>query len=754
LVALSLLSAAALSSSRLTAVHGVESALGLGLVLPPGVAALCAWKALHSPALESRVLLRWATTRTFVVWLLPTLWLALGSLRVRQCAPLEGFAYMTFGPLVGMQLAAVSGLVVGTLARSSAWLLRHTRAACALAALVPITGLLVGLFRFWSTPTISIYGVFAGWFPGTLYDEDLTLPLAYLSQRAAAVALALGLLACWLAGRDISAEGRLRLRALVARPGLLLAGLAGLSLFGMALGYSDALGHTSSRAHIDATLGRVVRSQRCVVHVPRELDGASTARLLDDCEFSAHQAELGLGVTQSRPVHAFFYRSAEEKRALMGAGSTYIAKPWRDEVHLQLSGWPHPVLAHEVVHAIARYASRGPFAVSSTWGGLLPNPGWIEGVAVAIAWDERDGLNPDQWSAALLQHNALPPVDRFMGLGFTSIEPRRAYSAAGSFVRFLRETEGVEAVREAHRLGLSARSLGRPLSELEQAWHEHLAAVELPPGAMALVALRLTRGSIFETVCPRQVAHLRAQLSGDLSAGDYHSARRTCSELLEIDPNDLTTRAIEVGVRAREGAFDEAEEGLSALREGDAPMPLQTYAEAALADAHFARGRWDQAQAAYERLLEIPQDEVGRRQIEVKLLALGTTRVQTRLLRSLLLGEDGRPPAAATAMHLMRELDQERGDGLAPYLAARLLMNEGAYEDSLLLLRRVERRGLPLPSLERESLRMLAKNLYALERWSELRAHLDGPMQAEGVASALAQERDYWERRMAFRTER
>ena len=130
--------------------------------------------------------------------------------------------------------------------------------------------------------------------------------------------------------------------------------------------------------------------------------GSSLARLAADCEYGVEHAERGLGVEHPRPIHAFFYRNAAEKERLMGAGNTYIAKPWLDEVHLQLADWPHPVLGHELVHVVAANASRGPFRVSGTYGGWLPNPGFIEGVAVAIAWDRRDGLSPDEWSAGLL----------------------------------------------------------------------------------------------------------------------------------------------------------------------------------------------------------------------------------------------------------------------------------------------------------------------------------------------------------------
>lgn len=736
-----------LSASPLTAVHGVESALALGILLPPAIAGSAALDALRWPARASLLLLRVTALRSLVAWAWPTLLLALGSVRVRQCTPLEGFTFMVLGPLVGVGLAAISGLWVGSLLAPGSLAKRRPRLVPVLAATLPVVALGVGVFRFWSTPTISIYGAYAGWFPGTIYDEDVALTPTYVSQRVLVVTLTLGLTALWSAARDPLSGGP---RALAARqrPGLMaLAGL-GVALFLGAVWFAPELGHASSRAYIDEQLGRVLPGQRCVLHAPRELPLESARRLLDDCEFSVAQAEQGLGVTATQPVHAFFYRSMDEKRRLMGAGATFIAKPWRDEVHLQLGGWPHPVLAHEVVHAIARYASRGPFAVSGELGGWLPNPGLIEGVAVAIAWDDRDGLTPDEWSAALLAHDALPSPRDFMGLRFGTIEPRRAYSAAGSFVRYLREREGVATLREVHRLGRVEGVTRASLAELERGWKAHLRGLTLPEGALDLVALRLTRGSIFETVCPHRVAQLRTTLAGDIAAADLPSARRTCSELLAIDPNDLGTRAHAVGVEARAGDFARAEAGLRWLTDHHAPKAIEAFAESALADAYLMRDEFDRAHDAYAALLPLQPDEASRRQVEVKLLALRASRAQARLLRALLLGERFQMPGPGRAMQLTQELDGLRGDGLAPYLAARQLMGESAYAAALVPLRVAERRGLPLPSLVREHRRMLATTLYALERWDELDAHLRGPMAEDPALRTLV---NYWRARLDFR---
>ena len=109
--------------------------------------------------------------------------LAIGSVRVRQCTPLEGLTFMLLGPLVGVALAGITGLWVGSTFASGARTPSRSRRVAVLAGTFPVAALGLGLYRFWSTPTISIYGAYAGWFPGTIYDEDVALTPIYVSQR-------------------------------------------------------------------------------------------------------------------------------------------------------------------------------------------------------------------------------------------------------------------------------------------------------------------------------------------------------------------------------------------------------------------------------------------------------------------------------------------------------------------------------------------------------------------------------------------
>ena len=110
-----------LASVPLLAVHGVESALGLGLLLPPFVAATAASYTRRTHQTRGIDLMLRAIGAGLGIWLVPVLLLALSSLRVRQCAPGEGLAFMLLGPAVGCALAASVGVWIGGAYRALAW---------------------------------------------------------------------------------------------------------------------------------------------------------------------------------------------------------------------------------------------------------------------------------------------------------------------------------------------------------------------------------------------------------------------------------------------------------------------------------------------------------------------------------------------------------------------------------------------------------------------------------------------------------
>lgn len=692
--------------SPLLGTPGVESALVLGIVLPPFAGAIGARVVdrlrREDGAPQAAELVADAVAGALAVLAIPFVLLALNTIRVPVCAPFEGAAFVLLGPGVGVILSATVGMTIAVF-------VHRPRIATTLAALVPFAAIALTLHRFYATPAIFAYGHFFGYFPGTLYDPDITLTLPYASFRVLSAAWILGLWGLIAAVWSPETKGP----SLVVlrdrwRMGLGAVACLGAALSGAVLG--PELGHRSSVESIAEALGGELESARCRVLFPRETPRRDAERLGQDCDVRVRQAEETLGLRQHERITAFFFRSADEKRALMGASNTYVAKPWRDEVYLQVDDWPHPVLFHEIVHVVVGNAGQGPFQIAGTVGGLLPAPGIIEGVAVAVAWEPREGLTPHQWARAMLELELAPPLESVEGLAFLLQPASRAYTASGSFVRWMLDTQGSESVRTLYRTGSFEEALGRPLADAERDWHRFLREeVALPDEARALARLRFERPGIFGQICPHRIANLQVELAADIAAGDDHAALATCGSILDLDPGQASTRTLLVGTLARLGQGDRAEEELGRLVGPPAAAPPLVFAaRQALADAHWRRGERDQAERIYRALLEQPMSDEEIRQIEVRLIALEMGGEAERALRDLLVPQRDVTNDPAIVLASIGLLARAREDGLAPYLEARQLLARQRFELALPRILEARSRGLPTARLRDEAHRLEA----------------------------------------------
>ncbi|MET0342789.1 MAG: hypothetical protein ABW252_17410 [Polyangiales bacterium] len=724
--------------------YGPESALLLALTLSPWAAGLAARDARDAVGVRTESLLARAIVRAWWLLLVPVVLIALNSLRGKACDPLSGLRFIALGPLCGTSLAAVLGTGIGST-------LERGKLPIVLAALLPLFEVARATYDFIGSPTIFAFAHFAGYFPGTFYDRQVDVPAAWLTHRLLGLAIAVGVWALLSAGRDPD-SGRVAAARLATRPlAVLMAALLAVASIAMVRD-AHARAHASRSASITERLGQVVETKRCRAVVPRELPRGDAARLAEDCEFRITQIERLLAVQERERITAFFFRSPQEKRQLMGAARVYIAKPWRREVYLQLGDHPHPVLAHELGHVVARHASRGPFGVPGRLFGLIPEPTLVEGMAVALEPHARDELTPHQWAKAAHAEKLAPPLASLLGASFFGTNQALAYTLAGSFLRYVLDTKGPAVVRKVYALGSVEDALGQPFATLERDWKTFLATVPLPPRAAALARLKFERAGVFSQVCPHQIEELENGLSAALGAGDLPGAAGKCREVLAVDPRNTGTRATLAGVLARSGDERAATAELSKLEAPPrAPTPTIARARMALADAAFARGQLTEAEAGYRALLDAPQPEAELRQLDVRLLAIAASEPSRSLLRELLVGEPFRNGDMRTAMHVIRDLREHRDDGLPLYLEARQLAAADRPDLAQRLLREALARGLPSARLRTEALKMQVRAAYASGSLSEAEAIAVELARRDDATLAEQEEARDWRARIAFR---
>jgi hypothetical protein len=616
----------------------------------------------------------------------------------------------------------------------------------AAAWLIVAGSILIGVYRFWAAPPIFGYDPFVGYFPGSVYDENIALGPPFYWSRLYQTCFALCLLAGCAAVLDVET---LATRRRVGSPGALAVG--GLCAVATAiLGTSSArLGFAVDADDIAEMLGGRYETEHFVIYHPEAGEIARRmAEIGRDHEFRYAQVVRAFGVEPAGKVTSFYFASAEEKQRWMGAGATYIAKPWRREIYVQHDEFPHDVLRHEIAHVVAGAFGDPLFHVSVAWIGWPParfNVGLIEGAAVAADWPTRSGrMTPDQAARAMLDLGMLPPVGKLLAPGFLEFSSATSYTTAGSFCRFLLDRYGPERFRDLYRAGGPPRAFpalyGKPLVELEREWHERLRATPVADDDREVARERFRRPGIFKRPCPHAVAR-RLERAGELiGRGKPGEAvevlRRVCAD----DPGEPTHRLS----LATALIFNEREEEAVAIfREiadaADLSTPLRARALIALLDLHGRRGDVEAARRLLPRVLALPVDEGTRRGLVVRALALDPSFPGAAALRAYLFTDpelDREPDLAVMVARAHRVAAEAPTSGLGDYLMGRLISGRGAPVDALFHLARAQELGLPDLLIARENDRLLAAAAFQAadyERVRQVAARLQAPAQPLAV---------------------
>lgn len=572
----------------------------------------------------------------------------------------------------------------------------------------PLLSIAVGVARFIGSPMVFGYDPFVGYFAGTLYDTVVEAGTPLLTYRLGTLAtISASLFACALFERRadggvafvVTASGARRSALAVAA-----AGAAGLSLAITLLGPS--LGHWHTKQSITAALGGVVAGPRCDVVFPDDTPRDLAALMLRDCEEQLRGVEESLGAKGPQRVTAFFFRDAAEKKLLMGAADTYIAKPWRHEVYLQTAPYPHPVLAHELAHVVAGAFGVGPFRVAGRYGGLLPNPGLIEGVAVAAAPDH-DALSDLEWSRVMLDLGILPRLDVVFSLGFLGESSAKSYTVAGAAVQWLADTRGRDKVVALYGGAAPEAVFGASWATLDEAFRAHLMSLSVGASARAYAKARFDRPAVFRRRCPHEIDGLVHEAVRCRDALRFDKAEALYGQALGRHAREMPALLGRAVTALKRGDFERAGTLLRALAEDEgAPRTTRDKADEFLGDLDFHEGRFSSASERYRAIAARVLDEDVGRTLEVKAL-LADDPLARGALEALLLGAPGRGPDMTVALARVSAWRAKTEDPFADYLLGRNLVGK-ATADALVALRRAARGPLPTARIRREAVRQLA----------------------------------------------
>jgi hypothetical protein len=546
-------------------------------------------------------------------------------------------------------------------------------------------------FTLYFQPAVNFFNPFLGYYPGPIYDELIEVSRAYLTFRVWCLVM---VAAIWGAVRLFRSRcGQARITRSI--PGWII--VIGLWVAAGLMVHSDGrFSFRTTRSAIEEELSFVRSTDLCTIHADKSWikRGNLLDLLVNDCDFRYRQTAKFFGTGTTTPVQVYLYADAEQKARLMGARWVEISKPWLNEIHVTDMMPGDMIFAHEIAHVTAGRRN-GSFLAMPLTMGVIPNMGMVEGLAVAASFAD-DGPSPHEWALAMIHAGIEPDLEGLFSPGsFVSGGAASSYTVAGSFLRFIFEKYGANAVGRLAEGRSFEKATGRTLEVLKKEW---LAFLGLEKGRNVDKVLEMRAASRFSDPgvlyrrCPLDIARRLRDAMLDLEQGHLDDALDLVRQAVDFDRDDRDLKRLAARMEftvargiGNADRFQRIIEDVMRPPNGAASMGDRT----AAADLMILRGLNDIDEARATVFLDRAASELrdlhamltpgaALRGVCARLMVFDVPRSAGMAIIEAL--SDPRPWNEGDTDALMRAAQQNRNVAILHYLAGRAAMKDGLFD--------------------------------------------------------------------------
>jgi hypothetical protein len=412
------------------------------------------------------------------LFFLPLIISLINTLAFQICPPWSGILfYATF-----VIIAFFIGISLGTII-----LFSFSRYHLVLFWLTYLAILFLPLLEVYFRPQIYLYHSVFTFFPGTIYDDLISLDSKLLLFRF------LSMLPFLLPMIYISLL-RNHSERIKVLPMVLF-----VFLYCTYIWSKPILGFSTTNKILKENLTESVITPNFIINYPVSLDRQEINNLILHHEFYFTKIGKQTKIGFKDKIESYIFQSREQKRKLFGAGNADVAKPWLKQVYTQYGSY-NSSLKHELIHVIAGEVGSTVLKIADNF-----NPSMIEGYAMAIE-NNYSGYDIHFLANTANESNFKSNIPfLFSGFNFLSGTSSISYIYAGSFVKYLIEIYGIEKVNKLYgKLNFSS-IYGKSLDELNSDYLLYLENLDYAPDTNK-AQLFFGRQSLFKRNCPRVTA--------------------------------------------------------------------------------------------------------------------------------------------------------------------------------------------------------------------------------------------------------
>jgi hypothetical protein len=442
--------------------------------------------------------------------LIPAVISIANSLLTTTCSLGDGFLFYL--------VITVPSILIGTSLGSFSFLIlpRFSRLVFLLLLLLII---FIPLSEFYFNPQIYFYNPLVGFFPGTIYDEGLSVTYKLVVYRLLNIVFFATIFSLSLLG--IKKQLRFNKVSFMLLVSMVV-------VFFIYL--SPNIGFSTTKAKIESALQGKCYSEHFEFIYDNSIDPEYLKNVIVHHEYYYSELKRYFNSVPPGKITSFIFKDNQQKGELFGSANADMAKPWLYQVFTTKNDFDVS-LKHELAHVFSAAFGSGPFRITGHY-----NPALVEGIAEAASPFYGTWYIDQLASVAWNNNYKVNIVDLFNGFSFFSQASSLSYIYAGSFSNFLIKRYGIEKFCDWYKgksfNGVYTLSL-EEVAKLYYSYLYDLGYSDKPNTAQYYFG----RTSIFSKFCPRYIADRLEKGWAFYYNNNYSEAEKVFTKLNSITRN-------------------------------------------------------------------------------------------------------------------------------------------------------------------------------------------------------------------------
>jgi hypothetical protein len=291
--------------------------------------------------------------------------------------------------------------------------------------------LFVVVVEFYFNPQIYFYNPIFGFFPGTIYDEDVAVNLRLIFSQLYNLFFISGI---YFLLKFLKKKYSYRLLPFFSFCIMIIVSVLAKPLFGF----------STDTWKMNREFKNKIVTQHFIIRFGKDISRSEQDFISLLHEYYYDQITNKLNVRLDERISSYIYSNQTQKRDLFGAGNANVAKPWLNQIYLNRGNY-QLALKHEISHIAA---AKFGYSILKVADGF--NAAMIEGLAMFVEDDFDD--YPVSYAAKLAYatEHKVDIAHLFTGMNFFTSYSTLAYIYSGAFFNFLNEEYGIEKLKDIY----------------------------------------------------------------------------------------------------------------------------------------------------------------------------------------------------------------------------------------------------------------------------------------------------------------